>query len=122
MGQPYQIQYNLSDQPRFCYQVIIWLFCLALASKFTTMPFNIKTTDSIYFAVTSIIIFDSFLMQLIHLLLGKHASLPMFKQYSEVTHKFNEGYVVYNDVPVLSVVLSSVQMGGRLTGGLNFTG
>jgi hypothetical protein len=90
--------------PGLIIRVVIWLICITLASSFSFNPFNIRTTDSIYFVVTSIVIFDSFLMQLINLILGKHASFPLFPQYSEVIRKFRDGYVVYNDVPVLSVI------------------
>jgi hypothetical protein len=85
-------------------RVIIWLFCIIIISRFYSKPFDIYTNDYIRFAVTAIIIFDSFLMQLINLLLGKYSSKPISLQFPETTKKFNEGYAVYNDIPVISVV------------------
>lgn len=82
----------------------LWLICISLASRLHVDPFDITTTDSIYFVVTAIIIFDSLLMQLIGYILGKYATLPVTKQYSEVMQKFSEGYCLYNDVPVISVL------------------
>jgi|GEM_PF-591339 hypothetical protein len=85
-------------------RIVIWLFSIMLASIVTTKPVEIVTTDSIYFVITAIIIFDSFLMQLLGFLLGKYASLPLTRQYVDAELKFKEGYQVYNDIPVLSVV------------------
>ena len=88
----------------FVIRIVMWITGIALASRFYQDPFDIRTTDSIYFVVVSIIIFDSFLMQLLNLILGKFNSLPIIKQYPEADCMFRQGYVVYNDVPVLSVI------------------
>ncbi len=88
----------------FVIRIAMWITGIALASRFYQDPFDIRTTDSIYFVVVSIIIFDSFLMQLLNLILGKFNSLPIIKQYPEADCMFRQGYVVYNDVPVLSVI------------------
>lgn len=85
-------------------RVIVWLFGIILASRFYSRPFDIFTNDYIRFALTAILIFDSFLMQLVILLLGKNASKPIIVQFPETANKFNEGYLVYNDIPVISVV------------------
>jgi hypothetical protein len=81
-----------------------WVSCLILVSRFSWHPFDIRTSEAIYFAITAIVIFDSFIMQLIELVIGKNASKPVFRQFPEVHQKFREGYIVYNDIPVLSVV------------------
>lgn len=88
----------------FVIRVVIWFLSIVLVSYITLNPFDIYTNDAIYFVITCIVIFDSFLMQLLGFILGKYASLPLLKQYPEVSGKFREGYLVYNDVPVLSVV------------------
>ncbi len=88
----------------FMVRIAVWITGIALASRFYLDPFNIRTTDSIYFVVTSIIIFDSFLMQLLSLILGKYTALPVIRQFPEADCMFRKGYVVYNDVPVLSVI------------------
>ncbi len=85
-------------------RIAIWILCLVLVSQFTIHPFNITTNDSIYFVITSIIVFDSFLMQLINFMLGKKSSQPLIMQHPAVTEKFKEGFIVCNDIPVLSVV------------------
>lgn len=85
-------------------RVGLWLLSIFLVSRFRFDPFDIVTTDSIYFVITSIIIFDSFLMQLVGFLFGKYAAFPVTTQYPDVMQKFHEGYSVYNDVPVISVV------------------
>jgi hypothetical protein len=85
-------------------RVGVWLLSIFLVSRFSFDPFDIATTDSIYFVITSIIIFDSFLMQLVGFIFGKYAALPVTMQYPDVMQKFHEGYSVYNDVPVISVV------------------
>jgi len=86
------------------FRVCLWLLFISLVSRFSFVPFDIATTDSIYFVITSIIIFDSFLMQLVGFLFGKYAALPVTTQHPDVMQKFHEGYSVYNDVPVISVV------------------
>lgn len=88
----------------FLLRVSIWLFFIIELSKFSFHPFNIKTSDSVYFAVAAIIIFDSILMQLISMALGKYATKPIISQYNKVKQKFSEGYKFYNDVPVFSVI------------------
>jgi hypothetical protein len=85
-------------------RICIWVSALLLASRITFHPFNIQTTEAIYFVITAIIIFDSFLMQLIDFAIGKNASKPIARQYPEVRQKFYDGYKVYNDIPVLSVI------------------
>jgi hypothetical protein len=85
-------------------RLVIWITGIVLASRFYFEPFDIYATEAIQFVIFSIIIFDSFLMQIISMVLGKLASYPMFGQFSETTEKFSEGYIVYNDVPVISFI------------------
>jgi hypothetical protein len=85
-------------------RIIIWILCITQVSGFYSKPFDIFTNDYIHFVVAAIILFDSFIMQLINLILGKYSSKPISYQFPETTKKFNEGYLVYNDVPVISVV------------------
>jgi hypothetical protein len=85
-------------------RISLWLGVITLVSKFSFQPFNIYTTDAIYFAITAIVIFDSLMMQMLNLILGRFASLPISRQHPEISRFFSEGYVVYNDVPVISVV------------------
>lgn len=88
----------------FIIRLTAWLTGIAFASRFSISPFNIVSTDYIYFAVIAIVVFDSLIMQLTGLLLGKSADKPFARQYSEVTLRMNEGYAAYNDIPVLSFV------------------
>lgn len=86
------------------FRISVWIFIIFLVSHFSIEPFNIATSDYIYLAITAIVIFDCFLMQLVNFALGKYSSKPMIKQYADATQKFNNGYRVYNDVTVISVV------------------
>jgi hypothetical protein len=87
----------------FC-RLLIWIFAITLASRFYLNPPDIVSTDSIQFVIVAIILFDSFLMQLINLILGKHSGAMLFRQYQPLKDKINEGYSIYNDIPVISVV------------------
>jgi hypothetical protein len=86
------------------FRVAIWLFIISLVSHFSLTPFNIQTFDYIHFAVFAIIIFDCLLMQLVNFAFGKYAAKPIVKQFPVVEQKFKDGYKVYNDIPVLSVI------------------
>jgi hypothetical protein len=88
----------------FLIRVAVWIFSIAMVSRFYTNPFDVYTNGAIHFVLVAILIFDSFLMQLISIILGKHASLPITRQYQATIEKFNEGYLVYNDVPVISFI------------------
>jgi hypothetical protein len=48
-------------------------------------------------------------MQLINVVMGKAASLPLSHQPPEIIEKFNEGYRVYNDIPVISILFPVVK-------------
>ena len=91
--------YNPSMLIRTC----LWLMSIILVSKFSITPFNINTTGSIYFVITFIFVFDSFVMQFLDFMIGEKASIPVFTQYNEAGKRFHEGYKAYNDIPVLSV-------------------
>jgi curved DNA-binding protein CbpA len=88
----------------FMLRVIIWIFCLIQVTWFYSNPIDIVTNDLIHLVIAAIVLFDSFLMQLINLILGRYASKPIRVQFPETTKKFSEGYLVYNDIPVISVV------------------
>jgi hypothetical protein len=86
------------------FRVAVWIFILAQISHFSIEPFNITTSDYIYFVITAIVLFDCFLMQLVNFAFGKYSSKPITNQYADTTQKFNDGYRVYNDITVISVV------------------
>jgi hypothetical protein len=83
-------------------RIFLWLLAIVVVSRFYFDPFNVYTSDSIHFVVVAIVLFDSLLMQLIGLVLGNSSSIPVFRQYPETIKKMQEGYVVYNDIPVIS--------------------
>jgi hypothetical protein len=85
-------------------RVILWITAICIVSRFYLYPFNIVSNDAIHFVIAAIIILDSFIMQIISLVVGKQSAHPVFKQYSETTARFNEGYIVYNDVPIISIL------------------
>lgn len=84
------------------FRILLWLFLILLITQFDSKPLNITTNDSVYFVIVAIVVFDSFLMQLLGFVLGRYASKPIIKQHPEVTSKFDEGFLVYNDVPLIS--------------------
>ena len=86
------------------FRVGVWIFIIAQISHFCIAPFNITISEYIYFVITAIILFDCFLMQLVNFAFGKYSSKPITKQYVDANQKFNEGYRVYNDVTIISVV------------------
>jgi hypothetical protein len=83
-------------------RIIIWISAVSLATKFYLDPLDAVSNEGIYFAVFAVVIFDSFLMQFISIVLGKYSSYPILRQYPEVESKIKEGYILYNDIPVLS--------------------
>jgi hypothetical protein len=86
------------------FRVAVWLFAIVQVSHFSIAPFNISTSDYIYLVITVIVLFDCFLMQLTNFAFKKYSSRPIIKQYAEVKQKFNEGYTVYNDITIISVL------------------
>jgi hypothetical protein len=86
------------------FRIWVWIFIITMISHFSIEPFNITTSDYIYLAITAIVLFDCFLMQLVNFTFRKYSSKPLTKQYAGASQKFNEGYKVYNDVTVISVV------------------
>lgn len=85
-------------------RIIVWVLSIILVSQFNLFPFDVSTSDFIYFVVTSILMFDCLLMQLTNYLLGNLSNQIPFKQYGELTNKLDKGYIEYNEVPVVSVV------------------
>jgi hypothetical protein len=83
-------------------RVLLWLSFILLVTRVDIKPLNITTNDSVYFVIVAIVVFDSFLMQLLGFALGRSASKPIIKQHPEVTSKFDEGFQAYNDVPLIS--------------------
>jgi hypothetical protein len=86
------------------FRVFCWLIPIVLSSTFTFDPFNVTASDYIHFIITAIILFDCVLMQLVNLAFGKYSYTPVVRQYKEVGQYFNQGYKVYNDVFVISVI------------------
>lgn len=86
------------------WRVCVWMVSIVLCSSFSLNPFHVAASDSIYFIVTCIILFDCFLMQLGNFIFGKYAYKPIISQYKDVDQQFNLGYKVYNDVFVVSVI------------------
>jgi len=86
------------------FRVSVWIFIIAIISHLSIAPFDIITSNYIHFVIIAIIFFDCLLMQLVNYLFGKYSSKPMTKQYAAANQKFSDGYRVYNDVTVISVV------------------
>lgn len=86
------------------FRAAVWVCSISMASRFFTRPFDIVTTDSIQFVITSIIIFDCLMMQFLDFATGERASLPLVRQFPEVSEKMRTGFHPYNDIPLISVV------------------
>jgi len=85
-------------------RVISWILLISFVTEINLRPFDISCTNSIYFILVIIFFLDNFLMAILKLILGKYAYQPILKQHPEVEKKFNEGFKVYNDVIIISVV------------------
>ncbi|HEX2395259.1 MAG TPA: DnaJ domain-containing protein [Bacteroidales bacterium] len=83
-------------------RIVIWIAAVAAATKFYFKPFDAVSKDTIYFVIFALVIFDSFLLQLLSIALGKYAFYPLIHQHPQVEAKIKEGYILYNDIPVLS--------------------
>jgi hypothetical protein len=86
------------------FRVTVWIIIITQVSHYSENPFNLTTSDYIYFVITAIVLFDCFLMQLVNFAFEKYSSKPIIKQYAEANQKFNEGYKVYNDITVISFI------------------
>jgi hypothetical protein len=84
-------------------RVAVWMAVIATGTNFHFSPFNLVSNGMIYFAIFAIILFDSFIMQLVSLALGKYAFYPIIRQHAELKKRINEGYVLYNELPMFSV-------------------
>jgi hypothetical protein len=92
--------FNLST----LFRSIFWLVTILISSSISFYPFDIETNDFIYLVLVILLMTDSLLMQFIDMIFGLSWNKPIFRQYQEVTIKYNEDYKTYNDVPVISVV------------------
>ena len=86
------------------FRLLFWLTIIALISDFRFNPLNIIISDDVYFILALLFLLDSFLMGFTGLIFGKRSYLPLTKQYPAAEQKFREGFKVYNDVPVVSIV------------------
>lgn len=89
--------------PDFFIRSALWITAIIFASQFTFRPFNIVSNDAIHFVIVAIVIFDSFIMQLLSAVIGKKSAFPLFKQHPDATARFIEGFRVYNDIPIISI-------------------
>jgi len=82
----------------------IWLLILISTTKVSFNPLHIYSSDAIYFAVTAIFLFDSLIMQFFNLLFGKFSEKAVIRQHEDFNLKVKDGYKVYNDISIISVV------------------
>jgi hypothetical protein len=85
-------------------RMILWVFCIVLVSRFSIKPFNIFTTDLIQLVVVAIILLDCLVMQLLDKVLRGKAFRPVSRIYPELTQKMETGFMVYHDIPLISVI------------------
>lgn len=85
-------------------KLMVWMGVIVSLSYFELRPFNIYTSDYIYLAMFSLLIFDSFLEQFMYSVLGKRFVKPFTQQPENVMQAYDNGYKLYNDIPVFSVL------------------
>jgi len=86
------------------FRVCIWLLIIALFSRFSFHPFDVKASEYMNFIVMAIVLFDCVLMQLVNYGFKTYSYKPAIRQYKDADQQFNLGYKVYNDVFVVSVI------------------
>ncbi len=85
-------------------KLMVWMGVIVSLTNFDFKAFNIYTSDYIYLAMFSLLIFDSFLEQFMYSVLGKRFVKPFTKQPEKVEQAYNNGYKLYNDIPAFSVL------------------
>lgn len=85
-------------------RMILWLISIVIVSRFSLKPFDILTTDSIQIVITAIVMFDCLLMQMLDKVLRGRSFRPVSRQYPELLQKMETGFMVYNDIPLISVI------------------
>jgi len=94
----YVISYGL------IFRIFIWLFAIMQATYFTLQPFDIHANSYIFVWVTSILLFDCILIQLISVFFGNYTNKPIVNQIDAVNKLFEKSYIIYNEIPVVSVI------------------
>lgn len=85
-------------------RVAVWITILRFNSTITWEPFNIYSSPFMKLAVSIILLFDCFLMQLIELIIPRSSYLSVLKQHPVIEEKTHHGYRAFNEIPLLSVV------------------
>ena len=85
-------------------KMTIWMIPILLCTSFSFHPFDIYTSDLIHLALFLLLLFDCFLEQFIYSVLGRKFMQPFTHQPARVHELFNNGYRLYNEIPVFSVL------------------
>ena len=89
-------------------KLAVWILVIVISSDFKANPFNISNSF-IQLAIAGILFFDSFLEQLLKILSGPKLIRPFIKQPAAIENKFAEGYQLYNEIPVWTVLYPIVR-------------
>ena len=90
--------------PILLIKLITWIWIIYLVSDVQIQSGNIITQPSILIAIIGILFLDAFLEQFLKILFGKRIIKPIIKQHMKITEKFENGYQVYNEIPIWTVV------------------
>lgn len=90
--------------PFFLMKLITWIMVIYLVSDIQIQSGNIKTQPYIQIVIIGILLLDSFLEQLLKMLFGKMLLKPIIKQHIKIDEKFENGYQLYNEIPIWTVV------------------
>ncbi len=85
-------------------KIILWLFVLSFISVFKFSPFNILATDKLHLGIVLYLFIDAFIEQILKL--PKQVSLfkPLLKQYTSISHQFNEKCQLYLEIPFWTTI------------------
>jgi hypothetical protein len=81
-------------------KIAIWLGVISLASRFTSQPFNIYTSEYIQFLLVIMFFGDAFLEQLIKLPMKMKIFKPLLPSYKKLNHFYEENNFLYLEIPI----------------------
>ena len=90
--------------PLFIIKLISWIIIIYLVSDIQIQPFNIQTTSYIQLVIVGILFFDSPFEQILKTVFGPKILKPIIRQPIKITEQFENGYQLYNEIPIWTVI------------------
>ena len=88
----------------FLIRVFVWISLLILASDFQLETISISPKPYMQVFIAGILFLDCFLEQFLKALFGKGIIKPLTRQPKEIIEKYEDGYQLYNEIPIWTVV------------------